>query len=254
MALALILFHLMNDRLFSIGIFPWFMIAALTIYLPPDWPGKLFRYLSQRSFNSKLFLIAMGLTGAFSGAWFHGSISTVPFLIMFMVSIVLIWDFHMKPAEEKLNFSLPISGKSNKGIVTGLAIWIFFQILIPFRHFAIPGNPSWTEEGHRFAWHMKLRSKSCNEQFYVEDRDTGEKLKVNGMPFLENWQRNNVSARPQLLIQYASLLSEKNNRQPVYADIECSLNGAPYRTFIAPDTNLTKVTFKDWKKNDWVLR
>lgn len=254
MALALIFFHLMNDRLFSIGIFPWFMIAALTLFLPPGWPGDLMRYLTAKSRNAKLLLFAAGLMGAFTGAWFHGGINMVPFIIMFLITIVLIWDFHIRPAEVKLNFTLPASGNSSRLITSGLAIWCLIQIVVPLRHFTIHGNPSWTEEGHRFAWHMKLRSKSCNEQIYIVDKSTGERQRVNGFPFLEDWQNGNVSARPQLLIQYASLLSRKNSGSPVYADIECSLNGGPYRKFVDPETDLTLVTFKDWKKNEWVLR
>jgi hypothetical protein len=38
-----LIFHLMNSRLFSIGIFPWFMIAANLLYLTPDWPRRIFR-------------------------------------------------------------------------------------------------------------------------------------------------------------------------------------------------------------------
>jgi len=34
------LFHLMNVKLFSIGIFPWLMIAATAIFFPPDWPRR----------------------------------------------------------------------------------------------------------------------------------------------------------------------------------------------------------------------
>jgi len=40
-ALALVAaigFHLTNVYLFSIGIFPWLMIAATLLFLPPDWP------------------------------------------------------------------------------------------------------------------------------------------------------------------------------------------------------------------------
>lgn len=43
-AAALVLaigFHLANSQLFEIGIFPWLMIAATTIFLPPDWPRRL---------------------------------------------------------------------------------------------------------------------------------------------------------------------------------------------------------------------
>jgi hypothetical protein len=50
-----------------------------------------------------------------------------------------------------------------KLIASLLAVWVAFQTLVPFRHLLYPGNVSWTEEGHRFAWHMKLRSKVASE-------------------------------------------------------------------------------------------
>jgi vitamin K-dependent gamma-carboxylase len=34
-------FHLTNDYLFSIGVFPWLMIAATTLFFEPDWPRRL---------------------------------------------------------------------------------------------------------------------------------------------------------------------------------------------------------------------
>jgi hypothetical protein len=44
LALALAtLFHLLNARLFTIGIFPWLMIGATLIFFPPDWPRRLAR-------------------------------------------------------------------------------------------------------------------------------------------------------------------------------------------------------------------
>ena len=253
MAVALVLFHFTNDRLFTIGIFPWFMIAALTIFLPPSWPRDLMNYLLRKSMNQKLFLTAVGFSVAFMGLWFHEGYSILPFLIAFMITIVLVWDFHKNPAVTEKLFNGNTVKKPGVFLVTGLSLWVMFQLLIPMRHVVIPGNPSWTEEGHRFAWHMKLRSKSCNEQFYVEHRESGERIAVQGMPFLENWQRRKVSGRPQMVIQYASFLSEINHGQPVYADIECSLNGAPYRQLIDPDVDLTRVKFRDWKKNDWIL-
>jgi hypothetical protein len=36
-----VIFHLMNFRLFSIGIFPWLMIAATAIFFAPDFPRRL---------------------------------------------------------------------------------------------------------------------------------------------------------------------------------------------------------------------
>lgn len=34
-------FHLLNAWLFRIGVFPWMMIAATTLFLAPDWPSRL---------------------------------------------------------------------------------------------------------------------------------------------------------------------------------------------------------------------
>ena len=43
--LAISMFHLMNAKLWTIGIFPWFMIAATTIFFEPDWFRKVINRL-----------------------------------------------------------------------------------------------------------------------------------------------------------------------------------------------------------------
>lgn len=39
---VLVMFHLLNSVLFTIGLFPWLMIVETMIFFPPDWPRKLF--------------------------------------------------------------------------------------------------------------------------------------------------------------------------------------------------------------------
>ena len=34
-------FHLMNSQMFSIGMFPWTMLATMPIFCYPDWPKKV---------------------------------------------------------------------------------------------------------------------------------------------------------------------------------------------------------------------
>ena len=36
-----LLFHLTNKLFLNIGVFPWFMIAATTLFLPPEWPRRV---------------------------------------------------------------------------------------------------------------------------------------------------------------------------------------------------------------------
>lgn len=39
---VLVMFHLLNSTIFTIGFFPWLMIVETLIFFPPDWPRKLF--------------------------------------------------------------------------------------------------------------------------------------------------------------------------------------------------------------------
>lgn len=37
------LFHLLNSLVFNIGVFPWLMLGATTIFFDPSWPRRVFR-------------------------------------------------------------------------------------------------------------------------------------------------------------------------------------------------------------------
>lgn len=41
-------FHILNATLFTIGVFPWFMIFATVIYFEPDWPRRLLKGLRRK--------------------------------------------------------------------------------------------------------------------------------------------------------------------------------------------------------------
>jgi hypothetical protein len=43
-----LLFHLTNAWLFTLDIFPWFMIAATTLFFSPDWPRRVAAWFSPR--------------------------------------------------------------------------------------------------------------------------------------------------------------------------------------------------------------
>lgn len=60
----------------------------------------------------------------------------------------------------------PDAGRSSTTLqrvtVALLAVFVAIQIGMPLRHHLDPGDVAWTEEGHRYSWRMKLRSKSGN--------------------------------------------------------------------------------------------
>ncbi|QDT32952.1 Vitamin K-dependent gamma-carboxylase [Thalassoglobus polymorphus] len=45
-------FHLANSVIWTIGIFPWFMILTTTVFFEPDWPRRLFVWIRRKSYVS----------------------------------------------------------------------------------------------------------------------------------------------------------------------------------------------------------
>ncbi len=127
-----------------------------------------------------------------------------------------------------------------------LALWVALQTLVPLRHFLYPGNVNWTEEGHRFAWHMKLRDKSSRIELTATDSATGKDWKIDLSEYLTRKQKSKMSRRPDMVVQIAKHIAADYEEQGV-ADIGItsrvmvSLNGRRRQLLIDPEVDLTKV-------------
>jgi vitamin K-dependent gamma-carboxylase len=86
-------------------------------------------------------------------------------------------------------------------------LWIGIQILAPLRYLAYPGNVSWTEEGHRFAWMMKLRDKDASARFMVRDPASGREWRVLPEDYLRRHQVGEMESRPDMILQFAHHLA-----------------------------------------------
>lgn len=137
--------------------------------------------------------------------------------------------------------------------------FLAFQLLFPFRHYLIPGNVSWTEEGHQFSWHMKLRDKEGIIFWKVKNPATGEVIHISPGDELYGRQARKLASRPQMTWQYAQHLAQSFEQQgmkdpEVYVESLASLNGRPYQWLIDPRVNLAKVEYKVWSHNEWILQ
>ena len=192
---VLVLFHLSNAWLFSIGIFPWFMIAATTIYFRPDWCRRIIPNTDR---------------------------------------IATVYRGWRPPENRRLTMSL-------------IGVYVVIQLLVPLRHWLYPGNPNWTEEGHRFSWHMKLRTKSGKAEFRVVEERTGREIRVDPKKLLSRRQVSKMAGRPDMILQFSHYLARIYQRPgqgnvAVYADTRVRLNGhRPARPLVDPDVNLAAV-------------
>ena len=130
------------------------------------------------------------------------------------------------------------------------------QVFIPIRHYFYPGEVSWTEEGHNFSCHMKLRDKeSWGIAFYATDPTTDKTWRIYPDEDLKKYQISGMSKRPDMILQYAHHLADLL-REEGYDQIEIrtnaavSLNGRGPQLIIDPNVNLaeqpTTILPKSW--------
>lgn len=93
---AALMFHLTNAFLFTIGIFPWLMIAATLVFFPPGWPRKVFTGRQLKS----------GRNPYTTQTRFGGlNVSTIAALLCVYVTFHLLWPLRYLTADETPNWT-----------------------------------------------------------------------------------------------------------------------------------------------------
>jgi hypothetical protein len=139
-----------------------------------------------------------------------------------------------------------------------IAVWLALQILVPLRYLIYPGNVSWTEQGHRFAWMMKLRDKDATATFTVRDPATGREWRVEPERYLLRHQAREMEPRPDMILQFAHHLARvwaEQRKVPgveVRARVCASLNGRNPALLIDPERDLARVE-RNLRHADWIL-
>ena len=187
--------------------------------------------------------------------WFY-DIGIFPYLttavwILFVDDALRFWPSRLRPEHR------PLAGYRLKPLV-GVLVGGFalLQVLYPLLHFAIPGNVSWTDEGHNFAWHMKLRDKNAEEFYFYTNTTSGvpRKLPVDDLTDRQIWR---MMTRPHMIIQYAHHLGEQlaaAGQDPnVHVRAIVSLNYRHRGPLIDERIDLTDARYSLFSHNDWIV-
>ena len=270
---ALLIFHFMNSRFFSIGIFPWLMIVATAIFFPPGWPRRLLLDIRQGPRLRIAGVVGGFSLGLFIGGYIPQNFSWVQAIIGGLG--VAIAAYHLDepfgrkclaPADAKTSLGgLDLPKRSGNVIhqmtswpIALVLMWVTIQVAFPFRHFAIPGNVHWTEEGQNFAWHMMLRNKPSYGLFIVTEPSTGKQWLVNPSDYLTRLQQRRMNSRPQMIVEFSYYLEDRL-RAKGYEDIEirglfyAALNGRQPQLLIDQNVDLTTVPYTWLGHADWIL-
>jgi hypothetical protein len=139
-----------------------------------------------------------------------------------------------------------------------VTLFVLLQIALPFRHLLSSDNPSWTEEGHYFAWHMMLRGKQCGIRYLATNPDTGQTGTVDLREYVTPFQAARFGRDPRMVHQLARKIAEdlreqggvKNARVQVLALV--SLNGRKPQLMIDPRVDLGSEPVT-WRRPEWIL-
>jgi hypothetical protein len=219
---AYCVFHFLNHHFFVIGIFPWLTIAATLLFFDPDWPKVVWRNITRR----------------------------LP-----LASTAAARETQIAPVTPPWHIPSPAMQTAIAGLVVG---WAVFQALLPLRHWLYPGNNSWHEQGHNFAWQMMLRQKLGRAIFYVRDPDTNREWLVNPRGFLSSRQFWFMAERPEMIRQFAHHLEKVWAERYGTRDVEvraftaASLNGRRSQALVDPKRDLSKIGYT-FGNSDWIL-
>jgi len=176
---------------------------------------------------------------------FHGfnavlfKIGVFPVLMLILTTVFFSADWcarrEHRPQGEPTHFG--------RWVVPVVLIWMVLQASIPTRSWFYDGHTSWTEEGHRFSWRMKLRSKVGRVVFHALDKEKGTHKVIDPVAEIGRYHTRKMATRPRLILQYAHhlkarLASEGSGQWAVHVDARAALNGRPAQTLIVPTVDL----------------
>lgn len=218
-AVIALAFHLINSRLFPIGIFPWLMICTIGLFAPYDWPRQV---LARFAPLAKLKVAAKASSADSEAVQSDG------------------------PDATGTTVASSPSYSRSAAVLVILHLYVLLQILIPLRRFLYPGETSWTEQGHRFSWSMMLRTKLIKSfEVFVIDPRTGARINYDIAAGINTKQTYQMMSRPDMILHYArhiaDELQQKEGVRPIVKirAIE-SLNLRPAQDLIDPNVNLAE--------------
>ncbi len=199
-------FHLTVGWMFPIGVFPWVMLVAMTVFFQPDWPRH---FVGPGSVVSRLFRR-------------------------------LAWPVPSATAPRSA-WCGPVSGRA----LTLAAAYLVVQALLPLRFVLYPGWVNWNEEGFRFAWRVMLMEKVGHVEYDVDCPPSGERVHVYPRRELSKLQYRMMSTQPDMIHQYALYLADRyrgtcSSKVRVFADAWASLNGRPSHRLIDNTVDLAR--------------
>jgi vitamin K-dependent gamma-carboxylase len=247
-----IAFHVINAHNFEIDVFPWFMLATTPILLEPDWPDRVSAWVRTAGPSLRVAQLALAAIGVVAGLVLPSTTEALFPAVLAPCLLLALWLGSTPALAARVSHRAPRTRAWQLG-----ALWAAVQLLVPLRFLLLPGDPSWTEEGHRFAWHMKLRDKRVHRvEITIHPRE-GPALRVTVSDVLRPHQPHVVLTRPDLLVALAHHLqriarADGHGEVAVRIRSEVIYNRREPTPLVDPELDLTTAPLVWWPPADFI--
>ncbi len=216
-------FHFSNSLIFNIGIFPTLSITLSALFFRPDFPKQIIQWFNKR------------------WSWFNRQLVSRGDELDRETLSKPLW--HWQPQWKSV-------------ITMGILVLMLIHLVLPLRHLLFPGQVTWTEEGHRYAWRMMLRTKWGVGTFVLKEPNTDWKERVELEEHLWDRQLRKLHTHPDMVWQFAQYLRRLHQDEhpgvQVFAEIRVKLNDYPLQWYIDHEVDLGQVSWSFWKPSPWI--
>ncbi|XP_062493656.1 vitamin K-dependent gamma-carboxylase [Pezoporus occidentalis] len=213
-------FHCMNSQLFSIGMFPYTMLASSGLFCHPGWPRRLLARCPR---------------------WLQGGLPST------------------RPPRHSPDCHYGARGglRPRQHLAAAFTVlYVLEQLFLPYSHFITQGYNNWTNGLYGYSWDMMVHSRFHQHvKITYEDGLTGDVgyLKPGVFTQSRRWKDH-----ADMLKQYATCLSQLlpryNISEPrIYFDIWVSINDRFQQRLVDPRVDVVRAPWSPWRRTPWVL-
>ncbi|XP_055378655.1 vitamin K-dependent gamma-carboxylase [Condylostylus longicornis] len=243
-------FHLMNSRLFSIGMFPWVCLAEAHLFFQPDWPRVFIHKV-------KTFLFKLRQTKYATKRSTQCNVNntiTKTNTNCFQKDAKIFTPICVRKSEVTQSFRVCL-----------IILYCLTQLFLPYSHFITKGYNNWTNGLYGYSWDMMVHSyDTISVSIKIVDNENNESHFLNPYAFsqYDRWTKHSDMAYQYAKCIQRNLINDlkinpnsiiKSANFSIYFDIWCSMNGRFQQRVYDPRQDLTKAVWHPFKKTTWVL-
>ncbi|XP_046820051.1 vitamin K-dependent gamma-carboxylase [Vespa crabro] len=279
-------FHLMNSRLFSIGMFPYVCLATMPLFCNVDWPRTFCSWIAckQNILFSKCVNVIKNCFQSPVNKLINEQTKEVTDLNEFDsqkanmdVNERYKSSENVKPIDNSTmkNVNSKKVTKKQQFVVSMLLLHIALQFFLPYSHFITKGYNNWVPGLYGYSWDMMVHTwDTILVVIRVHDNESNEDRFLDPDTWVQSdrWVKHGDMARQYAFCIKNNILRQKEealNNNPkheerekwnklssnlsVYMDVWCSLNGRFQQRIFDPNVDMLTVDWHPFKHVSFVM-